>query len=386
MVFFVPILLISGSMKILFTRFPLESAIKGGAELQTISLMKGLLQRGHEVAFTGSCPALLSLCRELGIPTVEWDIGPPPVTKWHSISFFWRKRHMRQSLRQLMDTFFKEGPGVDVVVMLSLTGKLLLTDIVTDLGARAFWIEHDRVGNWLLKNPWLRTLIHQSRKATTIVVSELSHRIYRKLGWHEDDLLVIPNGVDTERLHTNKLETSNQQPVTHMLRIACIARLSPEKGVDLLVEAVASLAGVHLEIVGEGREAEKLKMLTRMSNTTDMVTFTPFVEQVTDVYSRMDVLVLPSRDHDPFGLAAAEAMMLGIPVIVTDQCGIAGYLTNETDALVVPANSPLALKEAIEKMQKPLLRDAIGKAGQKTAERVFSLERMIDAYETAFGA
>lgn len=367
-------------MKILFTRFPLESAIKGGAELQTVSLMKGLIERGHEVAFTGSCPALLSLCREMGIPTVEWYIGPPPVTKWHAISFFWRKRHMRQSLKKLMGAFFTDSAGFDVVVMLSLTGKLLLTDIVTDLGARAIWIEHDRVGNWLRKNPWLPTLIRQSRKATTIVVSELSHRIYRKLGWHEDDLLVIPNGVDVTRLAG---ALSKEKPVNGDLRIGCVARLSPEKGVDLLVEAVASLAGVHLEIVGEGREAEKLKMLTRMSNTADMVTFTPFVEQVTDVYRRIDVLVLPSRDHDPFGLAAAEAMMLGIPVIVTDQCGIASYLTNGTDAIVIPADSGSALREAIEQMQKQTLRDAIGAAGQKTAERDFSLKRMIDAYESA---
>ncbi len=370
-------------MKILFTRFPLESAIKGGAELQTMSLMKGLRERGHEVAFTGSCPALLALCREEKIPTVEWDIGPPPVTKWHSISFFWRKRHMRQSLETLMSRFFQDGKRMDCVVMLTLTGKLLLTDIVTSLGARAFWIEHDRVGNWLSRNPWLRTLLHQSRKATTIVVSELSHQIYRELGWRQDDLVVIPNGVDTVRL--TDIKTENRKLKTEStLRLGCISRLSPEKGVDLLIEAIAQLAGVHLEIVGEGREETKLKAMVKASNITDMVTFTPFVERVTDVYSRIDVLVLPSRDNDPFGLAAAEAMTLGIPVIVTDQCGVAGYLESNRDALVVPANSVSALKQAIESMQNADVRERLGKEGKKTAEKEFSLERMIDAYEKLF--
>ncbi len=368
-------------MKILFTRFPLESALKGGAELQTLSLMKGLIERGHEVAFAGSCQALLALCREHGIATTEWDIGPPPVTKWHSISFFWRKRHMQHSLQELIDTAFQDGK-IDAVIMLSMTGKLLLTDIAAKAGAKVFWIEHDRVGNWLRKNPWLPMLVRQSRKATTIVVSELSHRIYRELGWHEKDIVTIPNGVDTERL---KLSTPlNPPPHTSTMRIGCISRLSPEKGVDLLIEAIAPLAYVHLEIVGTGREDLKLKAMVAASNISDMVTFTNHEESVAAVYNRIDVLVLPSRDHDPFGLVAAEAMMLGVPVIVTNQCGIASYLTHGKDGIVVEANSVSALQKAIQWMQTPANRSALSEAGKRTAEKTFTLQRMIDAYENVF--
>ena len=70
-------MLLSISMKILFTRFPLESAY-GGAEVQTLSLMKGLRDRGHAIAFAGSCKTLLRLCREEGFPVIELRIGPRP--------------------------------------------------------------------------------------------------------------------------------------------------------------------------------------------------------------------------------------------------------------------------------------------------------------------
>ncbi len=370
-------------MNILFTRFPLESAIKGGAELQTISLMTGLIARGHHVAFAGNCPALLALCREHNIPTTEWDIGAPPVTGWHALSFFWRKRHMEESLQKLIDGFFAEGRHLDAVVMLSLNGKLLLTDIVAKTGAKVFWIEHDRVGNWLRRNPWLPMLRRQSRKAKTIVVSELSHKIYRELGWNEEDLLVIPNGIDAARLQSlNPIPQS--QPQSSMLRIGCVSRLSDEKGVDLLIEAIAPLAHVHLEIVGTGRDDTKLKAMVQASNVTDMVTFTPHEDNIVNLYRRIDVLILPSRDNDPFGMVAAEAMMLGIPVIVTDQCGIAGYLTDGHDAVIAEANSVSSLQRAIEWMEDPLHRSGIGMHGKQTAEKTFALSRMIDQYEQAF--
>ena len=135
-------------MKILFTRFPLESS-RGGAENQTLWLMKGLIQRGHAVAFLGSCPALLAMCKEEGIPNTELNIGPPPVTKWSAISFFWRKKRMQQRLQEALSKF----ENVDAICMLSLSEKLLLTETANEKGIKVLWIEHDTIGRWLTKNP-----------------------------------------------------------------------------------------------------------------------------------------------------------------------------------------------------------------------------------------
>ncbi|NOS68135.1 MAG: glycosyltransferase family 4 protein, partial [Candidatus Peribacteraceae bacterium] len=98
-------------------------------------------------------------------------------------------------------------------------------------------------------------------------------------------------------------------------------------------------------------------------------------------YRSIDVLILPSRDNDPFGLVVAEAMACGTPVIVTDQCGIAGYLTNGEDALIAGANSEKALREAIIRMQDSSLRERLGRAGQKTASKNFAVESMVETYE-----
>ena len=101
-------------------------------------------------------------------------------------------------------------------------------------------------------------------------------------------------------------------------------------------------------------------------------------------YQSLDIFILPSRDHDPFGLVAAEAMLCGIPVIVTDACGIAGYLTDGTDALVVKADDAAALAEAISSLRDPAVRKQIAERGQKTAQEKFSLGKMVDRYENLF--
>lgn len=377
-------------MKILFTRFPLES-VMGGTEVQTISLMKGLRERGHDVSFLGSCPMLLRLCREERIPATELRIGPPPVTKWFALSFLWRRVAMHKTL---ITAFDHAKP--DVVCMLSLSEKILLTTHAAEKDSRVFWIEHDRIGRWLIKNPWLKPLRRQSRSATTICVSDLSRTMYLHLGWDPTKTIAIPNGIDEAisdkrlAIRTNPnptMLTADRYPLTASslpLRIGVIARLSSDKGIDILINAVSRVPQATLTIIGRGWEERSLLRLINALDLSERVRILPQIEDLGDFYRSLDVSVLPSRDHDPFGLVAAEAMLCGTATIVTDACGIAGYLQHETDALIVPAADAAALSAAIQRLMDAGIRKKIAATGQKTAKRIFSLSAMVSAYETLF--
>lgn len=373
-------------MHLLFTRFPLESAL-GGAEIQTLSLMEGLIERGHNVSFAGSCPVLLAECRKRNIPTTELQIGKPPVTKWEAISFALRKKKMRAMLKKMLGSYEDEklraarkeeslearSSKPAAIVMLSMSEKLLLTDIAADAGISVMWVEHDRVGRWLAKNPWLPLLLKQSKKAMTVTVSELSRKIYLQMGWDPKRVIAIPNGV------TLRSEIGDRRSGSAELRLGCIARLSREKGVDVLINAMADVPeNITLEIVGTGREEQSLKALARRLHLDGRIAFTGSEADIGAAYARWDALILPSRDNDPFGMVAAEAMLAGLPVIVTDQCGIAGYLEDGKDALIVKAGSSSALSQALAEIGDR--RSEIGQAGQKTAEEKFSVERMVQEY------
>ncbi|MEQ1849623.1 MAG: glycosyltransferase family 4 protein [Candidatus Peribacteraceae bacterium] len=364
-------------MRILFTRFPLESA-EGGAENQTQWLWEGLRGKGHTVSFLGSCGVLLRRAQELIIDNEQLIIGPPPVTKFGAVSFLWRKASMQRKLIEAVSDM-KQKP--EAIVMLSLTEKLLLTEWAQNQGIRVFWIEHDRIGRWFTKNPWLSTLKKLSAQSTTICVSELSRRLYLELGWPEDHTIAIQNGVPTSRQITK-----HQAPIAS-LSLGCLARLSPEKGVDVLIDAVMDMPEVSLTIVGDGPDRGYLT--TRIEEDARRhgeghIRLLSRVQDIDSWYASIDVLILPSTDHDPFGLAAAEAMMRGIPVIVTDEAGIAGYLRNGHDAIIVPADSAPALQEAIDSLSDDATRENVGVAGLKTATQYFTLATMTEAYEAAF--
>ena len=363
-------------MKILFTRFPLESA-HGGAESQTISLMKGLKQRGHAVAFLGSCPTLLVLCQQHQIPCASLDIGPPPVSKEAVFNFFWKKKKMKNRLEKSFEEFRQHG--LDAIFMLSLSEKLLLTHTAVEANVKTFWVEHDTIGSWIRKNPYRRKLRKISKFATTIGVSQLSRKLYIELGWDPKTVVNIPNGIDPERF---SIEPSEKRIPSERPHIGCVARLSEEKGLDLLIKAVRDVPSSTLSIIGVGKERDHLERLISKHDLKDRVTIESRKGNLGAFYNSLDMFVLPSRHHDPFGLVAAEAMMLGIPVVVTDACGIAGQLTHGKDAIIVEANSLEALKEGIsELLIDDKLAKSIAHSGQHKALSDFTVTSMIDRYE-----
>jgi glycosyltransferase involved in cell wall biosynthesis len=369
-------------MNILFTRFPLESSF-GGAEVQTLSLMEGLRGRGHEVGFLGSCDVLLRKTSELGIGNWELGIGTPPVTKWGAVSFLWRKKIMQKQLIHALHSQFSILNS-QVIVMLSLSEKLLLTEWCVKQGMKVFWIEHDKVGRWLSANPWKKMLLRQAKYATTIVVSELSREIYRELGWPAERLIAIGNGIDTKRF---SFKTREPRPETHSsMHIGTVARLSKEKGIDLLLTAFAkfSILNSQLSIVGDGPERKNLEKLAHTLGIVDRVRFLGGNIDVGNFYRSLDVFVLPSREHDPCPLAPLEAMACGVPVILTRACGTADYLRNGIDALIVGSGNPNEIARALSEAKNPSFRKNVAAVGQKRVLEDFTAARMVEKYEKLF--
>ncbi len=358
-------------MKILFTRFPLESAL-GGAEIQTLSLMKGLQEHGHDVSFLGSCPTLLKETESCRLSAVGLLISPPPVTKWNAISFVWRKKKMKELLDAQISNIKPQG-----CFMLSMTEKILMTEELASRGIKVFWIEHDRIGRWLTKNPWLPALRRASQFATTITVSELSRKILIDLGWDAAKTIAIPNGIDLKRFEGVQCTEYAGSTI-----LGCVTRLTEDKGVDVLIDAVTDLPEVTVKILGRGREEGYLRKIITERHLNDRITLMNKAEDLGVFYASLGLLILPSREHDPFGLVAVEAMSLGVPVIVTDACGIADYLTNNENALIVKAGSTEELRTAIRSLiDDPVKREKLAKAGQETVQRDFTVEKMIAQYE-----
>lgn len=140
------------------------------------------------------------------------------------------------------------------------------------------------------------------------------------------------------------------------LRVVYIGRLSPRKGVDLIVEALGILdiegVAAELDIVGaafEGYEwfETELKAAAARHGVEKRVRFHGFQDSVWKAVSAADVVVVPSRGDEPFGNTAVEAVLALRPVIVSDTSGLREATRDVPTAVRVTPGSAEAIAEAL---------------------------------------
>lgn len=369
-------LCILNGVRILFTRFPLESIPGGGAETQTMNLAKGLADRNHAVAFVGSCQPLLDAFDAAGMIHAEMVELTPPVTKFQAVAFRWKKKSYERMLVSMLDAFGE----LDAIVMLSMAEKLLLTDVAAARGIKVFWIEHDPVGRWLTKNPWKKLLLRQAALATTVTVSELSRAQYLDMGWDKKRTVAIPNGIDDAWFAGAVPEATHSTA----MRLGYVGRLAEEKGVDLLLRAMADMNDATLDVVGDGPEEGALKRQAERLGLGHRVRFLGRRSDVKDFYAQIDALVLPSRTVDPFGMVVAEAMARGIPCVVSDACGIAACLEAADGVAVVRRESATAIAKGVQRVKEAATKASVRAGLRKIAKQQFAVSTMVDAYERLF--
>ncbi|MQA07261.1 MAG: glycosyltransferase [Pseudonocardiaceae bacterium] len=142
------------------------------------------------------------------------------------------------------------------------------------------------------------------------------------------------------------------------VRITVVGRLSPRKGTDVAVDAVARLhkAGhaVTLDLVGSvftGYEWYERQLRERIADAglNGSVRLRGFDSDVWSAYEHADIAVVPSR-FEPFGNTSVEAQLAGVPVIVSAAQGLPETVAHGRAGTIVPVDAPDALAEAITEL------------------------------------
>lgn len=175
--------------------------------------------------------------------------------------------------------------------------------------------------------------------------------------------------------------TAELPPATGGSRLVLVGRLSPRKGTDVAVRAVALLpANVTLDLAGsvfpgyEWYEAE-LRDLVAELGLADRVRFLGFVPSVWDAHAAGDVVLVPSR-VEPFGNTAVEGQLAGRPVVVSDTQGLVEIVEHGKTGLVVPPDDPAALAAALRTLlDDPAYAAELAATGRDEARRRFDPAR-----------
>lgn len=189
-----------------------------------------------------------------------------------------------------------------------------------------------------------------------VCVSDDLLRQCRRLRVSEARLSLIENAIDVEQ-YRRTLDVAAAKAQLGIaaddLLIGAVGRLSPEKGFDTLLKAVAQLrqqnVDVRLLIVGEGDDRSRLESLIHQLRLGPSVKLMGYCTEPRDVVQALDVFVLPSyREGLPNALL--EAMALETPVVATRVAGVPRLVRHEETGLLVEPGEVDALASAIERM------------------------------------
>jgi len=147
-------------------------------------------------------------------------------------------------------------------------------------------------------------------------------------------------------------ETPRTLPVDRPARILFFGRVLPYKGLDLLLKAFRgvkrTLPNVELEIWGNGNLSPYSEELAKL-NDVKVVNRWIEEDEISNIFERCDVLVLPYREASQSGVVAL-AMAYGLPVVVTPIAGLQEQVRQQVDGVVVSSVDVDALIEGIEKL------------------------------------
>lgn len=205
-----------------------------------------------------------------------------------------------------------------------------------------------------------------------------------------DKCRIVPLGVDTGRFaHPDPESVDALRRRFPGPRLLFVGRLRYYKALDVLVAAVERL-DASLLVVGRGPMEETWRRRARTSPAAARIHFLGDVDDdaLPAFYAAADVFVLPSdRRSEAFGLALAEAMAAGTPVVSTEIGTGTSFVNRHGETgLVVPPGDVEALAAALERLlDDDDLRREMGQQAQKRALRELDAERMLDRLDDVYG-
>lgn len=193
------------------------------------------------------------------------------------------------------------------------------------------------------------------------------------LGIDENNVIVVPNGVDTEKFKPAGKENARKLlnlPLDKNI-ILFVGALRSIKGVDYLIEAAKNFVDSNTELYLVGRDDGLKKSLKKMAQDFKITDFIKFIgpvnhEDIPLWISASDILVLPSLSEGRPNVVL-EALACEVPVVATDVGGIPELIINGETGYLVPAKNPLELSEKVNKLLgDENQREKMGKFGRKS--------------------
>jgi glycogen synthase len=392
--------------------------IKGGAEVVTSAIARGLKDLDHEVMVLTSWYGLSKAQQDGPIwrtlhyaSSAHFHLKHAPWQQFSQLNNYYRQYHNMENAKELLRVIKETNPDVLCIFEIYGIGMSSILKVLPEIKIpivfylQSYWwlyahspdTEQSR-----LRIPQLKKFIIGSVPTLTytslIAVSNAVKQEYVKAGCDPERTSVIHNGVGPLFLDTPLTRNSDgkDSATSHLdgckAQLLFVGRLNIEKGVLVILKSLDMLVNkqgrqdLHLNIIGDGNKAyiDELKSFIQDKKLTSTVTFHGKIpqEKLIEYYDHADILIMPSLWQEPFALVTAEAMARELAVIASNVGGTSERITHNVDGLLVEPGDERALTSAIEQLlDNPEERERLAKAARLTVQERFTMDKCIQNME-----
>lgn len=247
---------------------------------------------------------------------------------------------------------------------------------------------------WRLRDWLADALIGRAWAAATHLTVSVNRddyppRLVREFGFSAKRLAVVYNGVNLPPAPTaeQRLQAKRRLGFADADFLAAyVGRISPEKGIHHLVEALpACHPSVRLAIAGDGPQEAELKAQVQRLGLTDRVRFLGYVSEPQSVFTAAEAVVVPSLWNEAFGRVVVEAMGCGAVAVASAVGGMQEIFDDGAEGLLVPKADAAAIAAALNRLATdPGTRARLALAGRRRVETQYSTARVASEYDALY--
>jgi glycosyltransferase involved in cell wall biosynthesis len=370
-----------------------------GGELLTknliLSLRRDLFQA--TVIYAEDCAVIREL-QDNNIETFQIKLAP------RLTAYYLREAGLINpvTIWKLLTGFFDPRPFAKIIEILQerQVGLLYCADNLSKLvGAIAGWrcgvkivghchdeLRHDLLGYTLRA---LNLLLLDK----VIVVSDAVRKAFPRSGMLSSRSVTIGNGIDTRRFNPAQVRPvvlEDWEVSIETVVIGMIGTLDKNRGYIFLLRAAQKLKAEGIRnlkvlIVGQGPEEQALRAYARESGIEKDVRFLGFRQDIPEILKSVSILVIPTLHYESYGMVAAEAMAMEVPVIGTGVGALPELIVHgQTGLLVSPGNEKDLCHALRCLLDHPDDRKVMGANGRVRVLEMFSLEKSMEQIERVF--
>lgn len=350
----------------------------GGIPIYVVELARLLKRRGHQPVVLSDAGSLERRLAREGIPHIR--IPCRTSSEFNPKLWFGAFPKILKAVRREQPGLIHSHTRVTQVLGWA-TSTLTATPYVTTchglykfrIGRRFFrcW------GKWVMavSNSSMKRLVQQYRLAPPYQVVLVEN------GIDVDRFRQAPDPAEVERFR--RANGLNGGPV-----IGAVARLSPIKGLDLLLKAVPALLkefpDLQALLVGDGPAREDLVRLAYELKIADRVAICPSVEDTRVPLALLQAFAAPAW-REGFGLAIVEAMAAGVPVVASDAGGPGEIIEHGESGLLIRPGDVAGLEDGLRSLLKdPNARRRMTEQARQRAQERYDLERVVTQVEEVY--